>query len=298
MKTFTKIFALTFLSLLVFSFGVSVYAQNTSTSNTDNYVPLAPIPDTTIGGCGGGVSDPNCKTNLQTYLPGIIKFSIDIAAVLAFVMITAGGIWYATSDAIYGKDEAKNIIQNAIYGLVLVIGAYVILYTINPQTLQINLDWPKPDISQPPTVITSTDCPNTCVSVAATGLPTKVTGNIDATFAQKLKALNQSSYLFDPNVVQWDITEATGDNSGVNHQDPCHSNGTCVDANISDPSITNIKAFFAGAKDAGINASYEVKTQQALDELQASGIPISPNCSGNGTACLNTAATAPHFHIK
>ena len=86
------------------------------------------------------------QTNLSTYLPAIFKLSIGIAAALAFAMITFGGIVYATSDAISGKSKGKEYIEDALWGFLLVIGAYAILWTINPQILEFNLSLPTPQI--------------------------------------------------------------------------------------------------------------------------------------------------------
>lgn len=93
-----------------------------------DYTPLEPIP--VLG--GGTVS-------LTSYIPNLVKLIIQIAGVLAVVMIVLGGVQYLSTDAIGGKSEGKQKIENAIYGLLLAIGAYVILNTINPGTLQLQL---------------------------------------------------------------------------------------------------------------------------------------------------------------
>ncbi len=58
-----------------------------------------------------------------------------IAAVLAIVV---GGIMYAVSGAINKKNKGKDIIVSAISGLVLLLGAYVILNTVNPQLTRLS----------------------------------------------------------------------------------------------------------------------------------------------------------------
>ena len=103
----------------------------------DDYTVLAPLPGTTK--CGNNLG-PDCKTDFKTYLPGLFKWAISIAAVMAFIMITAGGITYMTSDSVFKTEKGRGMIENAIWGLVLVIGAYVILYTINPAILSFTLD--------------------------------------------------------------------------------------------------------------------------------------------------------------
>ena len=131
-----KIMYLTLTIVVVFSlFSALAYAQ------TDKYTVLAPLP---------GVGNNAAKTTTLTdYLPAIFKLSIGIAAVLAFVMITFGGITYMTTDAIGGKSRGREYITNALWGLLLVIGAWVILNTINPQILSFDLFLKKPDIAAP-----------------------------------------------------------------------------------------------------------------------------------------------------
>ena len=110
-------------------------AQNQDT-DTKEYTVLAPLP--------GTVKDPNCsglscKADLASYIPGLFKLVIGLAAVLAVGFIIWGGIQYITTDAVTGKEEGKKRIRDAIIGLVMIIGAYLILYTINPNLLQFNL---------------------------------------------------------------------------------------------------------------------------------------------------------------
>lgn len=98
---------------------------------TGEYTVLAPLPG--IGDDSGG------KTTLTEYLTAIFNLTISVSVVLAFVMITFGGIVYATSDALSGKSKGREWVQNAIVGLLIVIGAWVILNTINPQILDFKL---------------------------------------------------------------------------------------------------------------------------------------------------------------
>jgi hypothetical protein len=119
------------LFVLSFSFWTAVSAQ------TDNYTLLAPIPGTTIEqNCTG----TECHTNFETYLPGVLKWSIGIAAIMAFFVITFGGITLMTTDSVFGHENGKKMIENALWGLLLVIGAYTILYTINPKILSFDLN--------------------------------------------------------------------------------------------------------------------------------------------------------------
>lgn len=109
-----------------------------------NYTTLVSLPE--IGS----------QTNFQEWLPKAFNLTIGIAVALAFVMITIGGVMYATSDAIYSKSEGRKYVENALIGLLFVIGAYVILYTINPQILNFNLTIEAPQVSAPAGQTTTT----------------------------------------------------------------------------------------------------------------------------------------------
>ncbi len=114
-------------------------------ATTEDYVVLAPLPGIGDGNSGG-------KTTLETYLPNMFNLMVGIAAALAFIMITWGGVMYATSDALSSKTDGKKFIEDAVWGLLLVIGAWIILNTINPQILNFNLILPKSTIQTTPGV--------------------------------------------------------------------------------------------------------------------------------------------------
>src|SRR3989344_6446710 len=135
MKNKTKkiLAVVVFLGLCAFNIGIlthSVSAQS-ATGTWDEYTPLAPLPGTT---------NEEGKTDIQTYIPGIFKLAIGIASVLAVLMIIIGGVEYITTDAIQGKSEGKARIQNALWGLALVLVSWILLYTINPKLTVFNLN--------------------------------------------------------------------------------------------------------------------------------------------------------------
>lgn len=121
---------------------ISVSFSQENTKTWDTYTPLAPLPGTTQGNCvtdkDGKVS--GCTTDIQTYLPGVFNLAIGIAGVLAVLMIIIGGVQYITTDAIQGKHDGKERIQNALRGLVLVLVSWVLLYTINPKLTVFDLN--------------------------------------------------------------------------------------------------------------------------------------------------------------
>lgn len=123
-----------------------VFAGGVTGTWEDNYsyVPLAPLPGTTMGDCvtkDGKIS--GCTTDINTYIPGIFNLAIGIAGVLAVLMIVIGGVEYMTTDAIQGKSDGKERINNALWGLLLVLVSWILLHTINPELTIFNLSVEK-----------------------------------------------------------------------------------------------------------------------------------------------------------
>ncbi|MFA5932106.1 MAG: hypothetical protein WC793_01885 [Candidatus Paceibacterota bacterium] len=111
---------------------------------------LAPLPcDVSTPGCDPQTHtlrtyDPTSSTannnKLGDYLNMIIRIFIGVCAVFAVIMIVIGGIEYMTSELISNKEHGKERIRNAIFGLLLALGAYTLLYTINPDILKTDLN--------------------------------------------------------------------------------------------------------------------------------------------------------------
>lgn len=111
-------------------------ANSVNTETT--YTPLAPLPGL------DGAYDTTGECPLGRYLNIMIKLIIGIATVLAMVMIVLGGMEYMTSELISSKEAGKEKIKNAIIGLLIALGAWLILNTINPTLLNVCLgDIPK-----------------------------------------------------------------------------------------------------------------------------------------------------------
>lgn len=84
--------------------------------------------------------DPSGQGKLGIYLNYAIKLFIAICAVAAVVMITIGGIEWAGSELISKKEDGKQRIWQAVLGLILALSSYLILYTINPDLLNTDVD--------------------------------------------------------------------------------------------------------------------------------------------------------------
>lgn len=101
-------------------------------SNTvDSYHLLAPIP-----GLDEDYDLRDGDNAFSKYLNTMISIFIGICAVLSVVMIVIGGLEYMTSELVHSKEHGKERIRGALLGLLIALGAYAILYTINPNLLK------------------------------------------------------------------------------------------------------------------------------------------------------------------
>lgn len=76
--------------------------------------------------------------SLGTYVNQLFQISLGILMVLAVIMIVIAGVQYMTVESIYGKSDAKKNIIGAVTGLILSLGIFIILNTINPRLLEID----------------------------------------------------------------------------------------------------------------------------------------------------------------
>lgn len=99
-------------------------------AGTTGYRLLEPIP--TLNG--------NEYPDLKAYLRGIYILIIGMAGILAAFMIVIGGLEYIFSALPSAKSDAKNRIMSAVGGLILVLTAWILLYTINPKLLTVGIN--------------------------------------------------------------------------------------------------------------------------------------------------------------
>lgn len=97
-----------------------------------------PIP----GATSESTENPGCfyAEDLLHYLAGLYQWLVAIISILAVVMVMYGGYKYilaAGNASVVG--EAKTIIGGAIIGLILALGSYIILNTINPSLVRFNI---------------------------------------------------------------------------------------------------------------------------------------------------------------
>ncbi|MFA7000199.1 MAG: pilin [Candidatus Paceibacterota bacterium] len=99
--------------------------------NNSIYKMLAPIGNITCMDSSG--QDTKCISNdIGKYLNVIFKFAIGLCAALAVIMLIIAGVSYMGDESVFGKTEAKKKMFSAILGLVIALGAWALLNTINP----------------------------------------------------------------------------------------------------------------------------------------------------------------------
>jgi len=89
------------------------------------------------------------------FVGGLYNFALLASGILAFGAIVWGGIKYITAaGSPSGQSEGKEWIKGAIYGLILLFGAYLILNIINPDIVSLSLPTlaPLPAPTTPPTL--------------------------------------------------------------------------------------------------------------------------------------------------
>ncbi len=74
--------------------------------------------------------DPNASFN--NYINALYALAISVAALVAVIKIIVAGVKYMLSDVVSSKGAAKEDIQSALLGLLIIAAAYLILNQINP----------------------------------------------------------------------------------------------------------------------------------------------------------------------
>jgi hypothetical protein len=102
------------------------------------YTPLEPLPGLPATfGCKAG--DPNCQNSFSSLVGGAIRLFIWLGAIVAVVVLILGALTYMFSDVITNKTRAIARIRNAMWGILILASSWLILNTINPQLVNLNL---------------------------------------------------------------------------------------------------------------------------------------------------------------
>jgi hypothetical protein len=114
------------------SFFSQTQTTNVQADGSLGYQPLEPL--SSFGNTQNGA------WNLEYYLQTVFSLLIIIGALMAVLMLTLGGVTYMVSEAAVTKMQALERAKAAVYGLLIIGGAWLILSTINPDLLRFNLD--------------------------------------------------------------------------------------------------------------------------------------------------------------
>lgn len=98
-------------------------------ANGPHYVPLTKGLENKVV-LGGGVVD---------FINYLLLISVGVASILAVIMITIGGFSYMTSESVFRLGESKEKIVDAIIGLLIVLLAVLLLYTINEDIVSLRI---------------------------------------------------------------------------------------------------------------------------------------------------------------
>ena len=249
----TVFFALS-LALIIFALPFAVLAIfSPSSALAQTHITIA----TSVPGSYGGAASAGAP---GAFIADFYWFSLIVGGVLASGIVVYGGIKYmASAGNPSGQSDAKEWIEAAILGLLLLVGVYFILSVINPQLLNLNLPGLTPvnisSIIVPGNPVGGTNGPTTpprgCAGGTCVTLPnctqTKATTGAGAVncggtpaIAAVLNCVNQS----DPN-----YTVAEGYPPAVDHSDPGHNTGCAIDVHVS--SCAAGAAFMQAAQSCG-----------------------------------------------
>lgn len=115
-----------------------LFAANSVAAATEYHL-LAPLP--------GGTDTVPFKNGILIYGAQVFWFLLSASTVLALVMIIVGGVQYVGAGGNQSViSDAKSRITNAILGLILALASWLILYTINPKLVNLELPIEKLNI--------------------------------------------------------------------------------------------------------------------------------------------------------
>ena len=120
-KRMNILILVTFLALLPLLFALPVFAQN--------YVSLSGIPQ---------IEGNANNRDLSGLLKAIYLIVVSVGSLLAVIKIAIAGVKYSMSEVVTSKQDAKNDIIGALFGLAILLLPYVVLSTIYPGL--VNLD--------------------------------------------------------------------------------------------------------------------------------------------------------------
>jgi hypothetical protein len=105
---------------------------------TEPYTPMVGVP---------GLTQANDFT-AEMYIDALYKLAITVGGILAVIQIIFGGVMYMFDGSITRKEDGKDKIKGALFGLLIILGAVLLLQTINPNLLNLKIFNNAPSIAQ------------------------------------------------------------------------------------------------------------------------------------------------------
>jgi len=260
------------LDCLIVVFGTLVCSPVSAASYAEQYVPMEKIPGFETG-------------TFPIFIANLYKFGIGAVGIAALLMITIGGFYYMTAAGNTARlGTAKTLITDAILGLIVALGAWLLLYVINPDLVKINLDFSevsktasnnKPDTTNPP----SGDC--------------KSSGSCSCSAAKNSKQTNTfiSCMKGKGNLTLGQETSNTGKHvCNPPNSISCHYGGTKCNGmgNAVD---------YGGPPGANSSDNDSQKYQDIVDAASACRGSIARCEDGNGKKQNCSASSTDHVHV-
>lgn len=132
-------------------------------SDTASYTLQVSIPSAS--------GDLTSVTNYGDYVAAVYKYLVGFSVTVAIVFLMIGGIRYVIGASTGEIGKAKDMIVKAITGLVLLLFAYVILFTVNPELVKLKV--PKLPMMKAVQVLDGDDCA-TVLGLAFGSTPTQI----------------------------------------------------------------------------------------------------------------------------
>ncbi|MBU6141791.1 hypothetical protein KGO95_01560 [Patescibacteria group bacterium] len=111
-------------------------APTTISQHVDSYAVKYTIP---CQPTAGGTCPAESNSSPAAYIVRLYQFGLMIVGLLAFGAIVYGALKYILSAGnMADQSDAKDQITQALWGVVLLLGAYTLLYTINPRLVSLS----------------------------------------------------------------------------------------------------------------------------------------------------------------
>lgn len=117
---------------------ITTFLMSPLVAGAVGYTLLEPLPCIRGNGVTCTTGEQITSPDFKTYVQYLFNLAIAIAAVSAVFMIVWGGFQYMTSEAPGVKSDGLKKVQNAVYGLLLVLSSFIILKTIDPRLVEIS----------------------------------------------------------------------------------------------------------------------------------------------------------------